>query len=283
MATFINTATLSYNNRVTNSNVVTGEILEVVSATKTAVSGSYRQGDTMTYAVSIVNSGTSSLTGVTISDNLGGYTFGGNTVYPLTYVANSARLYTNGAASAAPTETAGPPLSFSGITVPAGGNVMLLYEASVNGFAPLATGGTITNTATISGAGITPAIVASDTVAVAEGPNLTISKSVCPETVVEDGQINYTFVIQNSGNTAATAADNIVVSDSFDPIINPITVTLNGTAWSSPTNYTYDTGTGEFSSVAGQITVPAATYTQGTDGRWIITPGVTVLKVSGTV
>ena len=33
-------------------------------------------------------------------------------------------------------------------------------------------------------------------------------------------------------------------------------------AWTAPTNYTYDKTTGAFASVAGQITVPAATYTR---------------------
>ena len=37
MPTFTNQATLSYNNITTNSNVVTGQLLEVLSVTKTAV------------------------------------------------------------------------------------------------------------------------------------------------------------------------------------------------------------------------------------------------------
>ena len=57
MATFYNQAILSYNNSVTNSNIVTGELLEVLTAAKTAVQGSYRVGDDVTYVISIVNSG----------------------------------------------------------------------------------------------------------------------------------------------------------------------------------------------------------------------------------
>ena len=41
MAQFINQAQLSYNNSVVNSNVAVGEILEVLSATKTAVLDDY--------------------------------------------------------------------------------------------------------------------------------------------------------------------------------------------------------------------------------------------------
>ena len=43
MARFTNQAQLRYGNAVTNSNVAVGEILEVLSATKTAVKTTYGQ------------------------------------------------------------------------------------------------------------------------------------------------------------------------------------------------------------------------------------------------
>ena len=49
-------AQLRYGNNVANSNIAVGEILEVLSATKTAVKNTYNQNDTITYVVSIVNS-----------------------------------------------------------------------------------------------------------------------------------------------------------------------------------------------------------------------------------
>ena len=50
------------------------------------------------------------------------------------------------------------------------------------------------------------------------------------------------------------------------------------------TDYTYNTATGEFATVAGKITVPAATYTQNAaTGLWTTTPGTATLTVSGTV
>ena len=48
--------------------------------------------------------------------------------------------------------------------------------------------------------------------------------------------------------------------------------------------YTYDESTGLFQTVAGVITVPAATYEQDIiTGKWNIIPGVTILTVTGTV
>ncbi|MBR5089966.1 MAG: hypothetical protein IK093_11120, partial [Ruminiclostridium sp.] len=73
MATFTNQATLSYNNIKVSSNIVTGEIEELLEAVKVAVSDAYSPGEILTYAVSLVNSGTTPITGVTITDDLGAY------------------------------------------------------------------------------------------------------------------------------------------------------------------------------------------------------------------
>lgn len=47
--------------------------------------------------------------------------------------------------------------------------------------------------------------------------------------------------------------------------------------------YTYDPDSGRFATLAGRITVPAASYTQNADGTWTVKPGVSVLTVTGTV
>ena len=76
----------------------------------------------------------------------------------------------------------------------------------------------------------------------------------------------------------------LIVSDRFDPILNPITVAFNGTAWTEGTEYTYDATTGQFVSTAGIITVPAASYTQdAATGAISIVPGSATLTITGTV
>ena len=213
MASFTNFATLSYNGGTTNSNIVTGEILEALTAVKTAVSANYSAGDRITYALSLVNTGTAAITDYTVTDNLGGYTVGANTVYPLAYNAGTVRYYINGVLQTAPTVTAGPPLTVTGLTVPAGGSAVLIYETTATPVAPLATGSSITNTATITGGGLTTPITAQATVETANSADLTISKALSPTTVTENGQITYTFVISNTGNTEATALVTQVVSN----------------------------------------------------------------------
>ena len=284
MPTFTNKATLSYNGKTTDSNTVTGNYTETLAITKTAVDGSYTDGSRITYAVSLVNSGLTSFTGLTITDDLGGYPFNvTETLYPLTYVDGSLMLYVNGVLQAPPVVAATQPLTISGVNVPADGNALLIYQADVNAYAPLGVDGSILNTVTATGGGLTEPLVATETVETLDEPNLTISKALCPTQVVENGAITYTFVIQNSGNTAAIATDNVVVSDTFDPILTITSVTLDGAPLAEGTGYTYDEATGEFATVAGVITVPAATYAQQTDGSYVTTPGYVTLVVNGTI
>ena len=283
MATFTNQATLRYNGNVVNSNITTGELLEVLSATKTAVIDSYSQGSEITYVINIVNSGAITFTGISINDDLGEYAVGLSTYVPLDYVTGSAQYYLNGILQPAPAVAEGPPLVISGITVPANGVATIIYVARANQYAPLNLEGSIINTALISGGGITE-ITVTETITAESGARLTISKSMCPTTVTENGRLTYTFVIENIGNTPAVDTDDVAITDTFNPILTGLSVTFNGIPWTENVNYTYSEATGVFSTIPGQITVPAATYTQDpSTGEWIIEPGVGVLTVTGTV
>ena len=284
MAIFSNQATLTYNGNSTNSNIAYGEILDVLAATKTAVEGSYTPGTLVTYAVALRNTGASALSGLTVTDDLGGYDFNGTTLYPLTYEDGSAMLYINGVLQPAPAVTAGPPLVISGITIPANGDAVLVYQARVNSFADPEVGGTIANTATVTGDGLSAPISAEETVTAESAPALTISKSITPSQVVDNDRVTYTFVIQNSGNEAVIATDNAAMTDTFDPILTALSVTFEGTTWTEGVQYNYDDTTGVFATVPGQILVPAATYTQdATTGEYTLTPGIATLVVTGTI
>ncbi len=284
MATFTNQARLTYTGGSAASNITVGELVEVLTASKTAVVPSYERDGAVTYIITLTNSGATALTNLTVTDDLGGYTFNAGTVYPLAYTAGSVRYYQNGALQAAPAVTAGPPLVITGITVPAGGSVTLAYEATATEFAPLTTESTVVNTASVTGAGLLDPVTAAETVTPLTAARLAISKALSPTTVSENGQLTYTFTIQNTGSTAADAAANVVVTDTFDPQLRDLTVALDGTALTAPTQYTYDAATGLFSTVAGVITVPAATVTQdAATGAYSAVPGTATLTVTGTV
>ncbi len=284
MATFSNQATLSYNNLTTNSNIVTGEILEVLSVTKSALDNIYTADDTMTYIISIVNSGNTGFNGASLSDNLGSYAFSPTTnLNPLTYVDGSARYYINGTLQANPTVTAGQTLDFTDLVIPANSNVMIIYEARANEFAPLGDTAQINNIATLTAPGVSTPATADFTVTASPEPNLSITKALSPSYVAENGQLTYTFVIRNTGSDAADETDNIVLSDTFNPILSDVTVTLDGVALGAD-EYSYDETTGVFSTTAGRITVPGAVYSQdAATGAWSTTPGSSTLVVTGTV
>lgn len=283
MAQFTNQARLSYNDTVTVSNVAVGEIVDAISVTKTAIRDTYGVNDSITYIVSIVNSGSVSYSGVTLTDNLGEYQFGTGTLVPLEYVDGSIKYFINGILQAAPEITSEPFITVSNISIPAGGNTIIAYEANINEFAPLDEGGQILNEVTVLGGGIS-AIKATEAVTASTGPALSITKAISPVPVSANGIVTYTFTIRNSGNTPIAAADNAVISDLFNPILSELQVTFNGTPWVVGTNYSYNEESGLFESVAGQITVPAATYTQdSTTGEWTLTPGVSTLVVVGRI
>ena len=284
MAAFYNQATLSYSGGSTASNITVGELVNALGVSKTAVVPQYGAGDRVTYVINLVNSGAAALTGLTLADNLGTYAFGTGSLIPLDYVDGSVKYFVNGVLQTAPAVTVGNGITISGISVPAGGNSTIVYETTVNSFAPPGADGRVTNTATVTGGGLTNPAVAEETISAATTARPAITKSLSPTAVSENGRLTYTFTIQNSGMEPVDAAAAAVLRDSFDPKLSDLTVTFNGTAWSAPTNYSYDAATGAFATVAGQITVPAAAYTQDpTTGAWSITPGVSTLVVEGTV
>ena len=284
MATITNQAALSYNGITTLSNIAVGELLEVLTATKTAADETYVAGGTKTFAISLVNSSAAALTGLTVTDTLGSYTFGGSTLYPLTYAAGSLLYYVNGVLQATPTVTATAPLTVTGITVPAGGSAMLIYSVTVNEYAPLGVEDSITNTATITGGGLAAPVTATETINASTAPRLSISKSLCPATVAENGTLTYTLTLLNQGNTAADAGDELVITDTFDPILKDLTVRFNGAVWTQGVHYTYDETTGAFATVVGALTVPAATFTQDSaTGVFTVDPGTSELVISGSL
>ena len=279
MPTFFNQASLSYNGRVTNSNVTEGEILSVGTVTKTAIINTYTRSSQVAYAVALTNtSGTPQSASVT--DNLGAFTTDGETYVPLDYVEGTALLYINGV-SVPVDVTDSTPLTFRDFTIPAGGSALLIYAAEVNEYAPLAAGSEITNTVTAEvGCGTQ---TAEATVTVRDSVLLTIAKAISPASVGACGEVTYTLVIQNSGNTAVVATDNVIVSDTFDPPLVNISVESDGEEWDEGVQYSYDEVTGEFRTLEGAITVPAATFTTADDGTVTVTPGVLVITITGNL
>ncbi len=281
MATFFNQATLTYNGTTVNSNITAGELMDALTVTKTAVIGTYTRDSEVTYVLSIINTGDSPIAGVTVTDDLGQYDFNGTAPVPLTYVEGSVTLLLNGVLQADPAVDAGPPLVISNLTIPAGAVATVIYVARVNEFAPLDAGRTVVNRAVVTGS--CTDVEATAVITVRSEADLTVTKSLTPATVICGDRLTYTFVIANTGNRAVVATDDAIITDTFDPALSDITVTLNGTVLTEGTDYTYNEATGAFATLPGRITVPAAAFIQNDDGTWTVQPGVSTLTVSGTV
>ena len=286
MAVFCNQAAIRYGTTVRQSNIACGEIVETVRMTKTALIDTYDAGSVLTYIVNIANDGETPLSNLTFTDDLGAYSEGSVTYTPLSYVDGSMKVFADGTEQPAPVVTGETDLTAEGIDVPANGSTTLIYAARVNEYAPLGEdeegdAETIVNTASLTGVGIAQAVTASATVSADVTPDLTIAKSICPSAVTENSRVTYTFVIANTGGETAEE-DGVVLTDTFNPVLTDLAVTMNGQVLAEGTGYTYDETTGEFATADGAITVPGAVYTQDEEtGVWTTEPGTVTLTISG--
>lgn len=293
MAQFTNRATLTYGDVTRESNVTVGEFISSFAINKKAVFGEYGRGDRIAYIIGIENVSGTAYNSVTLTDNLGAFNAGTAeaplNVTPLTFIPGSLSYWVNGVPQTvtATASVVGGNLVITGINVPAGALVQIGYEAAANSFAPLGGEDAITNTVTASGTGVSEGLTASETVNATNALNIGIAKALSPTRVSENGQVTYTFTLTNSANRAAEAADALTVTDVFNPRINITGVTLaEGTAapvtLAEGTDYTY-AADGTFQTVAGRITVPAATFATSATGEVTVTPGTSVLTITGTI
>ena len=281
MAIITNQANLTYSYGTTTasvaSNVATAELNAALSAAKRALDESYRQNSDLTYILSFENGGNSAITDLQVLDDLGAYTPAGGTapVQPLTYTGPAA-LYIDGAFSAELT----PAVQNSGVLftipeIPAGSNALLVYQATVNGFAPLAPGSVIENTASI---GTTDPLTVSVTVPVESYADVTITKEMAPDPVSTGDMMTVTFTIENRGNAEATG---LVLTDDFPLALSDAAVTVNG---APITDFTFENNTLTLpSGTQTTLSVPAATFTQDETGAVTVTPGRLTVVFSGVV
>ena len=281
LAAFTNQARLTYAGGAVSSNRVSGEITEVLTLAHACVSGTYEPGGRLAWAVSIRNAGDADITDLTVTADLGAVTYGAETLYPLSWRQGSLLCLVDGAVTPLPVGKAGPPLTITGVEVPAGGSTVLVYETDVTEAAPLGDGAQIVNTVSLTGSCVAAPLTAAATAEMDDAPILSIVKALEPAVITGCGQVTYTFTLENAGGAAGEEAA-IVVSDVFTPTLAGLTATLDGQVLTAD-DYAYDEAAGVFATTAGRITVPAATYRQEEDGTWTVVPGVATLTVTGVI
>lgn len=284
MAIITNQANLTYTYGTTTASVASNLAATVwtapLSAEKRALESAYREGATLTYLISLTNDGGTAIENLPILDDLGAYTPVGmeTPVVPLTFT-GTAMLYIDGTFSETlnPTET-GNGVQFTIPSIPAGASALLLYQATVNAFAPLSAGSEITNTATV---GETDPVTVTATVPVDAYADVSIEKEMTPNPITDGGTLSVAFTIENRGNTAAT---DLSLVDEFPLTITNVAVAVNG---APVTDFTFENNVLTLPSEGStqtELTVPAATFTQDeTTGAVTVTPGVLTVTVTGTV
>lgn len=281
MATILNQANLTYTYGTTTetvaSNIAETEWNAALAAEKRVLEDAYREGSTLTYLISLTNDASAPVENLVITDNLGSFTPAGADapVVPLTFAGN-ATLFIDGVFSEELTPTPVPEgIRFTIPSVPANANALLIYQATVNAYAPLAVGSEITNTATV---GETEPLTVSATVPVQAYADVSIEKEMRPNPITDGDTLTAIFTIENRGNTAAT---DLVLTDDFPIALSNVAVTVNG---APVTDFTFEGN--RLTLPAGGATtlsVPAATFSVDATGAVSVTPGVLTVVLTGTV
>lgn len=287
MATIItNQATLNYKfgtaSASTVSNITSAVLSDSVDITKTALDASYRAGENITYIVNIKNNGATTET-IPFVDDLGTYVLNGNSYTPLTYE-NNARLFINGVESQAFNVVMGANnVTFNLDSLPSGANAQIIYEVSVNEYAPAECGSQITNTITSECECICGGFAsATETITADCYADIRIYKSVCPNPIICGEGLTYTFDIYNYGNIDAT---DVILTDTFTPPLTDISVSVDGNVL-AVTDYSYVNGVLTLPAEGSEysLSIPAATFVQDPQtGLYTTAPGHVQIIVSGNI
>jgi uncharacterized repeat protein (TIGR01451 family) len=287
MATIENFATVSYTScgvsETKVSNLAEIGLESAISFTKTTLGETYGEDEVVTYILSMTNTSTAPITNVSVTDDLGTFVFGTLELTPLTYAPPALLLIDGQDVSTqltVDTATAGS-LVFSFPTLPAGATANIVYRAAVNEYAPLDVDASITNTATLTSDSDCADGTASATINALSAANVSVFKQMSPNPVICGDTVTYTIRIYNYGNIAA---ENVVLTDTFNPAPTNITVSRDGVLLIG-TDYSYVKGTLTVPATAtSPVIVPAATFVRdATTGIVTVTPGMVEYTITGTI
>ncbi len=243
---------------------VSGPVHNISKSVITPTPATLITGGTITYQITITNTGPSTGT-ATVTDT---WTNG------WTWVNNSTDESTNGAAfdnmpyfgeGAGPN----PTRTWTGISVPAGGNVRIRFQVNVTNAWAAANPGVYPNNALVRDEIFTnnDVVVTGDTAPVTIGgaPQISIDKTVSPATVLSFQTVDYTIRVRNASTSTVSG------------IVNGITDTL-------PTGFTYQPGTARISSDGVTFGAPGSFQNPvGTTGTitWSGAPGFAITLAAG--
>lgn len=263
------------------SNLASTVLNDPLTATKSSLETAYRNGEDLTYVITMTNGSDVTLTDVTIVDDLGTYTASGVSVTPLTYK-GPAQLFFDGVFSSVLEPVVLE--NSAAFTIPQlqpGRTATILYKATPNEYAPMTPDAEITNTAAFSPAASVQPVTATHTIPVDQYASVSIDKEMTPNPITDGAALVNTFTITNTGNVEAT---DLVLTDTFMTPLENVTVTIDGTPVPAG-SFTYEQNLLTLPvGTQTPLSVPAATFTQDpTTGVVSIVPGVTTVVVTGNI
>ncbi len=245
----------------------------------------YYVGEYITYLIAIKNNGIKT-SPITLKSNLGTYKKDlngkNNNITPLSY-SEASYLYINGILKNQITPKTKPDgIIFNLPAMNEKSNFLVVYKTKVNRFAPLSLNSKIKTTVSLEFSESQNFLETSHTIEVAEKADLKICKNIIPPVFSQGESISYNIAIYNYGNTVA---ENIKVTDNFDPSPTLTNITINEKEI-SPSDYSYLNGTFNLPTYGSDlsISVPCAEFkTDSTSGSISIQPSITNIAVCGII
>lgn len=182
----------------------------VLSVTKSVSTSNARQGDTLSYSVTVTNSGSDTLSGFTVSDDV-------DVNLTVQSIGQGGTL-------------AGSQITWSLADLASGSSRVVTFTASVNNTAP--DGSVITNAATADGNEVNPTQSNQVSTTIDSRTDLSLAKMSLSDPVVAGSDFTYRFTVTNSG---VAAAQDVQVLDSLPPGVSFVSSLM-----------CIDTGTGTF-------------------------------------
>nr|BFE51512.1 DUF11 domain-containing protein [Saccharothrix mutabilis subsp. capreolus] len=201
--------------------VVTSTPITAMAVTKTVDRASAAVGDTVTYTITVANTGQTTITGATITDDLTG-------------VLDDATVQST-TSSTGTTQLAPPTLTWTG-DLPVGGSATITYTVTVHN--PLTGDGTLTNAVTNTTPELPPQppVLTSTPIAAME-----ITKSVDRASAAVGDTVTYTITVTNTGQVPFTAPTNAAAfSDDLTGVLDDATFGT-ATATTGTTDFSYPT------------------------------------------
>ena len=255
MPTINNQANLAYqynsSSSQTSSNIVETTVLDPysITASKKALTSTYRDDSTITYVTTVKNNGSGNLYNITLTDDLGNNA--------LDLVGTSLYLYRNNQLTPLIASSYNPlTIELDGL-FEVGEEILIIYNALINDKDVQS----ITNTQSISAnSGTSTGTIIqvtpdpSATITKEQYASLNIIKSASQQSIMSGDDLTYSFTISNTGNIIA---ENVVLTDVLPSsfTINSITLDNNGTI------VNYDPSQYDLNTTTNLLTLPNASGT----------------------